>query len=56
MTRAEKHISLTWKDMRRIVEISDELAERMDAGIIEPYLASEQAYYEEVLRRFNKNK
>lgn len=52
--KAEKDIALTWEDMKRIVEISDELVECMEVGIIEPYLASEQTFYEEVLRRFNE--
>lgn len=54
--QAEKDLALNWEDMKRIVEIADELTERMDAGIIDPYLASEQAYYKEVLRRFNEIK
>lgn len=57
--KAEKDLSLTWEDIKRIIEISDELTERMDAGIIEPYLAGEQEYYEhyeEVLRMFNEAK
>ena len=53
---AEKDLALTWKDIQRIVEISDELVECMEVGIIEPYLANEQTFYEEVLRRFNKTK
>lgn len=45
-------MTLTWQDIKRIVEIADELAEYADAGIIEPFLASEQSYYEEVLKRY----
>lgn len=54
--QAEKDLALTCKDMKRIVNIADELTERMDAEIIEHYLISEQAYYEEVLRVFNETK
>lgn len=54
--QAEKDLALTWEDMQRIHEITDELVERMEAQIIEPYFRSEQTFYEEALRRFNKNK
>lgn len=54
--QAEKDLALTWKDIQIIVEISDELVECMEVGIIEPYLANEQTFYEEVLRRFNEAK
>ena len=54
--QAEKDLALTWKDMKRIVEISDELIKRIDAENIEHYLILEQAYYEEVLRGFNNTR
>ena len=54
---SEEDLALTWKDIRRIIFIADELTECMEAGIIkEPYIASEQTYYEEVLRRFTETK
>ena len=45
-------MTLTWQDIKRIVEIADGLAEYAEAGIVEPFPANEQAYYEEVLRRY----
>lgn len=54
--KAEEQLALTWKDIQRIVEISDGLAERMDAGITEPYFKNEQTFYEELLRLFNQTR
>ena len=47
---------LTWQDVKSIVEIADDCAEYAEVGIVVPFLASEQKYYEEVLRRFNEAK
>ena len=46
---------MTWQDCKRIVEIADALTEYAEAGIIEPFLASEEAYYTEVLRKFKED-
>lgn len=54
--QAEKDLTLTWEDIQRIHEILDELLERMEAQIIEPYFRNEQTFYGEVLRRFNETK
>lgn len=54
--QAEKDLALTWKDVKRIVEISDEIINRIDAENIEHYPILEQAYYEEVLRGFNNTR
>lgn len=57
--QAVKDLALTADDVKRIIEISDELTERIDAGIIEPYLDSEQEWYEhyeEVLRMYNETR
>ena len=51
--QAEKNLGLTWKDMRRIIRIDEEM---MDDPEIHPEWMEEQPYYEEVLRRFNKAK
>ena len=51
-----KDLALTWEDIKRIVEIADNLAEYAEAGIIEPFLKSEQSYYHEVLKRYNDTK
>lgn len=45
---------LTWQDIKRIVDISDALMEYAEAGIIEEFLASEENFYTEVLKRFNQ--
>ncbi|MBR4757230.1 MAG: hypothetical protein IK084_00320 [Bacteroidaceae bacterium] len=47
---------ITWQDCKRIVEIADALIEYAEAGIIEPFLASEEAFYTEVLKHFNNEK
>ena len=54
--QAEKELALTREDVKKIIKIADELTEYADAGIIQPFLASEQAYYDEVLRRFNEQR
>lgn len=54
--QAEKDLALTADDVKRIVNIADELTERMGSGTRDPYLASEQAFYKEVLRRFKFKK
>lgn len=54
--QAEKDLSLTWEDMQRIHEILDELVERMEAQIIEPYFRNEQTFYNEALRIFNEHR
>lgn len=54
--QAQKDLALTWEDMQRIAYIIDDIKERMDIGIIEPYLSSEQDIYEEALKRFNETK
>lgn len=54
--QAEKDLALTWEDIQRIHEITDELVERMEAQIIEPYFRNEQTFYEEALRRFAETK
>ena len=51
--QAEKDLALTWKDMRRIIRIDEEM---MDDPEVRPEWKEEQPYYEEVLRRFNKAK
>ena len=51
-----KSLGLTWEDVKAIVNIANDCAEYAEVGIIEPFLASEQKYYEEVLRRFNEAK
>lgn len=43
-------MKLTWKDIKRIVNLADKVIEE------EQYLATEEAYYTEVLRRFNNEK
>lgn len=49
---------LTWQDIQRIVEIADELMPKryIKVGNVEeyPYLKSQEAYYTEVLKRFNE--
>lgn len=54
--KAEEQLALTWKDMQRILEIYDELTEPTEVESTEPYFASEEAFYKEVLRRFNETK
>ena len=56
MNHKAPDLSLTWEDMRTIVKIADELAGYAEAGIIEPFLANEEAYYNEILKRFNKQR
>jgi hypothetical protein len=46
--QAEKDLALTWKDMRWIHNIAEQLALNMDTF--------EKPIYEEVLRRFNEQR
>ena len=49
-----KKIDLTWKDIRLIEEIMDEI---VDYEYFETFIRlSEQEYYTEVLRRFNEQR
>ena len=53
--QAEKDLALTWKDIELIWNIFDEIA---NDDSMEDLLKtiSEEEYYQEVLRRFNKQK
>lgn len=51
--QAEKDLALTWKDMRKIIRIDEEM---MDDPEEHTEWKEEQPYYEEMLRRFNKAK
>ena len=53
--KAEEHHALTSKDLQRILEIHDELT-KPEVERTEPYFASEDAFYKEVLRRLNETK
>ena len=52
--QAEKDLALTWKDIKRIVEIDHDLFG--DAEQLSSELQSEEAYYKEVLKRFKEGK
>lgn len=54
--QAEEDLALTWEDIQLIIKISDRLIMLMADRIKWNNLASEQEYYEEVLRRFNETK
>lgn len=51
--QAKKDLGLTWKDMRSIISIDEEM---MDDPETHPEWMEPQPYYEEVLLRFNKAK
>lgn len=53
--QAEKNLSLTWKDIKKISRILDIMVDDDIEGKI-PEKWGEEEYYEEVLRRFNKSK
>ena len=44
---------LTWKDMKRIIQIDEEMIDDQDPH---PEWMEEKPFYEEMLRRFNKAK
>ena len=54
--QAEKDLALTWEDVKRIVEIADKLCPYTSKDIAEfqENFQTEEAYYKEVLRRFNE--
>ena len=51
--QAEKDLALTWKDMRKIIRIDEEM---MDDPEAHPEWMEEQPFYEEMLRRFKEAK
>ena len=52
----KKDLALTWEDMKKIHHIAEHLKEYLDADIIVPFGANQEAFYTEVLRRFNEMK
>jgi len=54
--QAEKDLALTWEDMKQIHHIAEHLKEYLDTDIIVPFGANQEAFYTEVLRRFNEMK
>lgn len=51
--QAEKDLALTWKDMREIIRIDEEMIDDPEAH---PEWMEEQPFYEEMLRRFKETK
>ena len=47
---------LTWQDIKRIVNIADEIMTETDNGDIPECCMSEEAYYTEVLNRYENEK
>lgn len=43
---------LTWQDIKRIVNIADELIKTKEGEDMPEYLETEEKYYTEVLNRF----
>ena len=54
--QAEKDLAMTWEDVKQIVEIADKLCPYTSKNIAEfqQEFQTEEAYYKEVLRRFNE--
>ena len=44
---------LTWQDIKRIVNIADELINTKEGEDIPDYLETEEKYYTEVLNKFS---
>ena len=44
---------LTWQDIKRIVNIADELINKKEGEDIPEYLETEEKYYTEVLNKFS---
>lgn len=44
---------LTWQDIKRIVNISDELINTKEGEDMPEYLETEEKYYAEVLNKFS---
>lgn len=51
--QAEKDLALTWKDMRKIIRIDEEM---MDDPEAHPEWMEEQPFYEEMLQRFKETR
>ena len=47
---------LTWQDMKAIVKIADDLDPLYDPDAMNAEFQSEEAYYKEILKRFNETK
>ena len=47
--QAEKDLALTWEDVKRIVEIANKMMPSLDHE-----LQSEEAYYKEILNKYNE--
>ena len=56
--QAEKDLALTWEDVQRIVEIADQLCPYTSKEMAEfqANFQTEEAYYREVLKRYNDGK
>ena len=48
--------NLTWKDIKRIVNIADDLIDLDIQDKLPECCSSEEGYYSEILDRFNKTK
>ena len=53
---AEKVLKLKWQDVKRIVEIADHLCPytSKEIAVFKDEFQTEEAYYKEVLKRFNE--
>ena len=47
---------LTWRDVKAIVQIANDLNPTHDTDIIMSEFQSPEAYYKEILKRFNETK
>lgn len=55
--QAEKDLALTWEDIKRIVNIADDiLPDPRYKHDLDASLQSEESYYQEVLKRFREGK
>ena len=54
--KAEKDLALTWQDIKRIVQIADDLLPGIDTMALLSEFQTEEAYYKEILKRFNETK
>lgn len=52
--QAEKDLALTWEDIKRIVNIADDLLPGHDIEHLLSEFQTEEAYYKEVLKKFRE--
>ena len=54
--QAEKDLELTWQDIKRIVNIADDMIDLDVRDELPERCKTEQGYYEEILKRYKEKK